>query len=354
MEDKQKMAEDERLKALIRLISMICIGITSLDILIMSLTGLWYGALMEAIFLPSYAFVFLYIHKFRIRLLSNLLAIFYILNAASATLIFFPPEYGFHYYLLVVPSLIWILFRKDDKEKRIYSILALIAFYLAEFTPGITSLSGLSPYVRIYFGSNIFLFTLGSMTCIRYYARFTRRDTSRLSQMACTDPLTGLENRRFFDVTGEKDFEVLKRENKELSILMIDLDHFKAVNDNYGHDAGDKVLQRVGQSLKGSFRNADKICRYGGEEFLVLLKGSGMENSLRIADEVRKKIQDLRFPEYDDLSITTSIGVAHMIPEDSSLKEITLRSDKALYYAKDAGRNCVKDDQNSSIILCTI
>ncbi|MDA3958095.1 GGDEF domain-containing protein [Oceanispirochaeta sp.] len=348
------LKEYERHKVLIHLISLFCIGITLSDILVMSLTGLLYGVLMELVFLPGYLFVLIFNAQKNIRSYANILSINYLLNAASATLIFFPSDYGFHFYLLVVPSIVWILFPKKGIERTVYTLLSLIAFYLSEFTPGLSSLSGLSPYSRVFFGASIFLSTLGSMACVRYYAHFIQRDSNQLSHMASTDPLTGLENRRFFEHTGEADFQSLWREKKDLSVLMIDLDHFKIVNDNFGHAAGDRVLKSVGAALKGSFRNADKVCRYGGEEFLVLLKGTGMEDCLRIAEEIRRKIHNLEFPDYENLKITTSIGIAHMIPEDSSLKQIILRADKALYYAKDGGRNCVKDDQNNSIILCTI
>jgi diguanylate cyclase (GGDEF)-like protein len=345
--------ENGLFKALVRMISNFCVGITLLGILAFVLTRLWYGMAMEVLFLFGYAFILFFSHK-RIRFTANILTVIYILNAALATLIVFPRQYGFHYFLLIVPSLTWNIFKKGDIEKYFYTLFALIAFYLAEFTTGFSSLHGLTPYTRLFFGSNILLLSLTSMACMNCFTRITKQDNSRLSHMACTDSLTGLENRRFFDLTGERDFEILKRENKELSVLMIDLDHFKAVNDSYGHGAGDKVLEGVGQSLKGAFRNADKVCRYGGEEFLVLLKGTGIENSLRIAEEVRNRIQNLDFVDYPGISITASIGVSHMTPEDHSLKDITLRSDKALYYAKDAGRNCVKDDHNNSIIYCSL
>ena len=95
---------------------------------------------------------------------------------------------------------------------------------------------------------------------------------------------------------------------KELSVLMLDLDHFKAVNDSFGHDAGDKVLEALGALLKKSFRSADKVCRYGGEEFLVVLKGTGPRDSLRIAEELRQKIAVMDFPDYRELNISARSG----------------------------------------------
>jgi len=249
---------------------------------------------------------------------------------------------------------VWVLFPGGVKSKAVYAFIALLSYYICEFTTGITSLNTSDAGSRILLGLIVFIFSIGSMFCVRFYAQSIRKDNTSLTRMASTDPLTGLENRRFFNHTSRADFNSMKSEKKNLSILMIDLDHFKFINDQYGHDAGDKVLQKVAQTLKDSFRSADKICRYGGEEFLVLLKGTGTQDSLRIAEEVRQKIASLEFQDYRELKITTSIGVAHLTEEDEELQQIILRADKALYYAKNDGRNRVKDDQNSSIILCTI
>jgi len=347
-------SECSRLTTLIRLISALCAGVTFLNIPGMLWAGHRYGILMESIFLPGYLLVFFLISRKRLKIMSHLFVINYILNATLGTLIFFTPDFGFHYYLLIVPTMVWILFPKSVVSKSVYSVIAIFAFYICEFTNGLTSLNITDSGSRTFFALTILIFTVGSMFCVRFYAHSIKQDTTHLSRMASTDPLTGLENRRFFNHTGNVDFNIMKSEKKSLSVLMIDLDHFKIINDNYGHDAGDKVLQKVAQTLQGSFRSADKICRYGGEEFLVLLKGTGTQDSLRIAEEVRQRIAFLDFPEYKDMRITTSIGVAHMTNEDEDLNQIIIRADKALYYAKNNGRNCVKDDQNSSIILCTI
>jgi diguanylate cyclase (GGDEF)-like protein len=348
-ESKQKIIKD-----LVLLVSSLSAAITSISILVFAVLGLRTGIFLSLSVLPVYLLSAFLSRKIKLRAAANFLIIFFISHISISSLIVFPKEYGFHYCLLVIPALIWIIFGKNQIEKPLYTLISLVAFSLAEyanlFDPVISSME----YNRIFHMFSIMSFSIATVLCMRYYVHYIDRDTRKLSKLACTDGLTGLENRLFFDQTGELDFDTMRRADKNLSVLMMDLDHFKAVNDNYGHDAGDKILIEVGKVLKSSFRSADRVCRFGGEEFIILLKGTGNQDSLRIAEELRMTIAELEFPQYRGLNLTTSIGIAHMTVEDKSLREMTLRADKALYYAKEAGRNCVKDDQNSSIAIVSL
>ncbi|MBF9018319.1 MULTISPECIES: diguanylate cyclase [unclassified Oceanispirochaeta] len=345
----QPESEQKRIRDLVQLVSAFSASVTLLSIIAFAFLRLQIGIILGLSILPVYLLSVFLSKKIKLRVASNFLIISFITHISVTSLFIFPREYGFHYCLLVIPSLIWIIFGKRQIEKPIYASISLLFFYLAEYTdlfnPIITSLD----YHRLFHMFSIMSFNLGTIIGMRYYVHYINRDTNKLSKLACTDGLTGLENKRFLEQTGELDFDMIRRAGKNLSVLMIDLDHFKAVNDNYGHDAGDNILREVGKTLKSSFRSADRVCRFGGEEFIVLLKGTGPQDSLRIAEELRQKIENLEFPVYAGLKLTTSIGIAHMSDEDASLKKMTLRADKALYYAKEAGRNCVKNDQNSSM-----
>lgn len=155
-----------------------------------------------------------------------------------------------------------------------------------------------------------------------------------LRLIARQDSLTGALTRRAF-------FERLDRalaEDEESSLLMLDLDHFKKVNDTHGHSAGDLVLRRVSECLMANLRNLDSVGRLGGEEFGVLLSGVPEAEALRIADGLRGAISDLEFPEMGGFRQTVSIGVASRRGETSQSKWLA-RADEALYTAKHAGRN---------------
>ncbi len=169
--------------------------------------------------------------------------------------------------------------------------------------------------------------------------------------LAITDPLTGLFNRRRFADVLKREFAVTKRYKNTLSCLMIDLDHFKRVNDHYGHDAGDQVLKEVARRLLETLREVDLTARFGGEEFAVLLPHTGKREALIAAERVRGVIRKAEFV-FDDqkLNLTASIGVSGNIDVVSGDPEDLVRAaDFALYEAKRLGRDRVVlfDDKNS-------
>ncbi|MDC7239455.1 MAG: GGDEF domain-containing protein [Spirochaetales bacterium] len=349
-----EVLERSRRHALVCFISILCAGISVLNIACFAFFGLSAAILLYGAYLPLYLLLWFLCRRGAVRFTADTLVILYISNASLSTLFMFPQSYGFHFYLLIIPAVVWLLFPRKGALKYIYSASAIVLFFICEFGKLPSAVIETSEYGRFFFGLNLLVFTGEFMISIRFYSSFIRQDNSHLSTLASTDSLTGLKNRRFLDETGEMDFREMRRDEKDLSIIMLDLDHFKAVNDSWGHDAGDRVLEALGGVLKKAFRSADKVCRYGGEEFLVLLKGTGPRDSLRIAEELRRKIEAMDFPDYPDLKITASLGVAHMEKDETGLKEIIIRADKALYYAKAGGRNCVKDDQNNSIALLTM
>ena len=171
----------------------------------------------------------------------------------------------------------------------------------------------------------------------------------RLQELSVHDPLTGLYNRRFMEESLEKEIIKAQRDNSNVGIIMIDVDHFKAFNDNYGHDVGDIVLREFGAYLRKNFRGGDIACRYGGEEFTIIMPGSSLENTHKRAEKLRLGVKNELSVKYleNNYNITISAGVA-VIPENgSNPKDVFIAVDAALYQAKDAGRDQVMTAQIS-------
>lgn len=163
-----------------------------------------------------------------------------------------------------------------------------------------------------------------------------------LKEQAIRDPLTGLFNRRFFENALPKELARAQRNGSPVSFLLIDIDHFKRINDRYGHDAGDLALKRLAEALEPIFRNGDWVIRYGGEEFLAVLPESALEDGRRRAEQIRQVIEKLEFPEKDHAyRLTVSVGVAAYPQHGRDYNQIFRAVDQALYHAKTAGRNQV-------------
>lgn len=165
-------------------------------------------------------------------------------------------------------------------------------------------------------------------------------------EMAVTDQLTGLYNRRYLASHLSAMFDRAFWTGRPLSILIMDLDHFKSVNDTYGHDAGDKVLQEFSERIKSSVRGIDLACRYGGEEFLIAMPDTDKRFAGIVAERLRQEVEDQEIMlngGRDTLKVTVSIGIACSEdgPKDDTAQKLIKRADEALYEAKSSGRNKV-------------
>ncbi|MCE9663966.1 diguanylate cyclase [Halomonas sp. M5N1S17] len=168
-----------------------------------------------------------------------------------------------------------------------------------------------------------------------------------LARQAMTDPLTGLGNRRFLQDQAAMEIARARRSGAPLSLIAIDLDHFKRINDEYGHDVGDLVLQAFARTAKEQLREGDVLCRMGGEEFAVLLPDTAKHAALQVAERLRQALEtspvevDHDVSEGGQLQYTASLGVTMVMAEESSLKPAIKRADRGLYVAKEQGRNQV-------------
>jgi diguanylate cyclase (GGDEF)-like protein len=170
-----------------------------------------------------------------------------------------------------------------------------------------------------------------------------RRVLQEVQEQAVTDPLSGLYNRRFLFDLLPRELTRVQRKKLPLAVMMIDIDYFKRVNDRYGHEAGDLTIKAVAQAIKSTLRSSDYTCRYGGEEFAVVLPELPVEGASVRAEAIRATVEALKIkcPGSRQINVTVSIGIAAS-PDHGSNADLLLRAaDEALYEAKGAGRNRV-------------
>lgn len=162
-------------------------------------------------------------------------------------------------------------------------------------------------------------------------------------QLALQDPLTGLGNRTALDKALQRELQLAERHQQTLSLLMIDIDHFKKINDQHGHSRGDQVLRKVSETIQMVSRESDITFRYGGEEFVVLLQNTDAHGALVIAERIRRQIAKLNIGVgISAISPTVSVGIGSHSPNiKEHIDDLFERADKALYSAKANGRNCV-------------
>lgn len=169
-----------------------------------------------------------------------------------------------------------------------------------------------------------------------------RIKTQALENLSRTDDLTGLSNRRYTLELLRNEFERFIRSGRSFTVAIMDLDHFKRINDTYGHQAGDQAIQFASDIMKTCLRTYDVLARWGGEEFLLLLPETKVEDALQVCERIRAKISSSKMPfrnTYIDVTIT--IGLAESEPS-LSIDDIISHADEALYRGKEDGRNCVK------------
>lgn len=169
------------------------------------------------------------------------------------------------------------------------------------------------------------------------------RAEAELNRLATTDSLTGLTNRRVFFQVGQEEVQRCKRYDRDLSCLMLDIDHFKSINDSHGHAFGDEVLKSLANCVKQTIREQDVATRIGGEEFGLLAPETGVDRATHLAERLLAEIQAIELDASgESIHFSVSIGVSERQTDEDDFSEVLRRADRALYQAKDAGRAIVR------------
>ncbi len=172
------------------------------------------------------------------------------------------------------------------------------------------------------------------------YEKTLHEKNEALELLASTDGLTGIMNKRIFHEVSQHYFDTVQRDGIELSLLMLDLDNFKVVNDTYGHQVGDLILIQFAETIKPLLRKSDVFARIGGEEFAVLLFKTEISGAVVLAEKIHEAVNKISVECLEnDISVTTSVGISYYKKTDSSVEEIIARADSALYSAKEKGRD---------------
>ena len=203
---------------------------------------------------------------------------------------------------------------------------------------------GASDYITKPFDTGEFLARINVHIKIKRLQDELRRKNRQLEELSNTDSLTGLFNRRYLMQTLQSELDRTRRHNHPMSLLMIDIDHFKQVNDRYGHQKGDEVLAQVAHCLKEGLRGYDLVARYGGEEFCMVLPETEQEGGLAMAERLRRSIKGLTFEAAGKtFSVSASFGLAcYPASSKGGIDDLMRLADEALYQAKSAGRDRVE------------
>lgn len=252
---------------------------------------------------------------------------------------------GFHYYLLIfIPA----VFVSMGLSGALVALAGLWAYYVALYLL-MWSMQPLQPIVP---GAllGVYLFNLSVVFAMFgylsfFYLKTVTKASRKLRQMATTDPLTGLLNRRHMTYLVEKELAGFRRNGRPIAFLLFDIDCFKEVNDQYGHETGDRVLEDVSRIIKSQARAEDLIARWGGEEFLVVLRDTRLQSARISAERIREALMGHKWQGANGqrLEITTSAGVSECCADDDLNSSIN-RADRALYRSKEHGRNRVEQE----------
>lgn len=319
----------------------LCAMISVVYIILKTYVALVLIAVVTVLYLSTYLLL-----KYQRTLLARIWFLSILMMHLTIITFLFSSLSGFHYYFFIIPTLSGLFFNIENFWQRVYAIFfflgAMTAFLLFNY-------SDPKPYVEIsQLWYSILNISSGIMSMLTLFIGFSfiafeiMESKKKLIHLATSDSLTGIFNRREFFVRGQNEINRSSRYNTPLSLLMIDLDYFKRINDAYGHAKGDTVLKLFVGTCNNQIRSTDVFARLGGEEFGLILPESDNRKAQMLAERLRKEIECLSIPsESGDISVTISIGITTCTRKNSSLTKMMQDADKALYRAKDQGRNRV-------------
>ena len=292
--------------------------------------------------------VFILLKKKRYGAAKLLLVFGFLMQECALVFLWFPVEANINYFFFIVAPISFFIYDFEIREDKI-SIIAvniLAAFLLLAsevflFSNPLVQLSG--NMIKLFSSLSI-ISTMGSIFIVYYfYAWNLSKNRKELNHLAETDSLTGVYNRRTLYREGEALFSYCTKNKCNFSFIILDIDHFKKVNDQYGHPVGDELLKQLTNLISENIRHSDIFTRYGGEEFALILKDISEESNLELARNLKSLVEKNDFVISEELSIhiTISIGVSTYSNTQKDFDDIVILADNALYEAKERGRNRV-------------
>jgi diguanylate cyclase (GGDEF)-like protein len=279
---------------------------------------------------------FLRLSKKNYNLTAHAVLIISLLTFTSA-LIFVPQD---EFRMIWFYLLIYVAYMINDRASGIlYTLASIIIILTANFFIDL-QLS------QVAINSGILGLVIGSFLSSIYTSKITnyennlKQQNSSLSVLASTDYLTGIMNRRMFNEISERYFQTAQKGDLNLTLLLLDLDHFKKINDTYGHQAGDQLLVSFVKTIEKILRKSDIFARIGGEEFAILLSQIERKDAFKLAEKIRHEVENITIQsEGKNIFVRTSIGITQTGETDDSFDDVFSRADLALYKAKKEGRN---------------
>lgn len=283
----------------------------------------WMAAAVDVIIIAGFVALGVYVYRtHRVRVASIAISVLCVGGVLSTVYVIGPQQVYWTY-----PALMAVFYLVRPREAIVMALITVAALLPKILRDGDTHIT-----------TTVIITIVVTSTFALAFALITNRQREQLIQLATRDPLTGAGNRRALDAKLAELVNVFNRSGAVSSIILLDLDHFKAVNDVYGHAVGDEILKRVTEIINLRIRVTDSLYRIGGEEFVVVLDGQDLHRAAHLAEQLRTLVDANELVPDPDQAVTISLGVAELKAGESA-NDWLHRADEALYRAKNAGRN---------------
>jgi diguanylate cyclase (GGDEF)-like protein len=305
----------------------------------------WLVNLVTSVCLLMLLSVFVFMKKGFFKIGKTVMISAFFMQVIALVFLWFPIEAHLNYFLFIAIPISFFIFEFSVREERILIIITdtvTVVLMVLSDTVGGLELVEISDWMIRTFSVMSVLSTISSLTIVFYYYASNLTEVhNELRKLAGTDSLTGIANRRVLFEEGHDYFRLATKYHRQFSLMLIDIDFFKNINDKYGHPVGDRVLEELADLLRNNVRQRDLCARYGGEEFAVILKDAEPEGNLTIAKNFHQQVENHLFSitENERIAITVSIGITSFQDNLDDFDQMVVKADQALYLAKENGRN---------------
>lgn len=334
-----------------RILRFICVaaGITA-SVQALALALIWEspgGAFFDAFFAALYFGNLHWISRGFYRFATYWMLFAIEANILGGVILFVGRDPGFQYYLLLAGPTSGLVFAGKSSywHKFVLGMSGVVMFVLCDLTRNPVWPAAIPPMQeRLLYLGNLTVLVVGSVLIVHLFSRELLHLHREQQRLVMTDALTGLFNRRYILPQAERLLQLAVRHSRPFSVILVDIDHFKSINDTCGHAVGDEVIQRLADHMRSSLRSSDIVARIGGEEFLLILPETPLRSAVVVAEKLRREIAasplaEGAAPLGNRLSVSLGAAELETNEETVSLEELMSRADSALYHAKNTGRN---------------